>query len=481
MMISSIHYHLFQTSHYYLFILFFLFTFIHHDQVVHADNIQLLIVVHRHGARPPLTKHPFDPSIENSGLTPEQYPLYSQGQTQLELLGQYIREHYITTNSTSKIDALYNDNEEGKEGELIGYKVNAYSSNIPRTLVSSRMFLSGLFGNMEEEEAKVPTMAMNGSMTDWILRSYTLCPQLETNFRTFSQSEEYQRKKDDYSEFVERLGKSLKSDSFESTFENVFNIYDRYIIIHDGYDQTPDGHEVSSISDDDMKTLTNIANWFESSKYFYGSRNTGVTLGLLERIMNHMEEASKETYEGPRIIEYSAHYPTLLTLLYEILEIDSNPTILSPGDRIPGFGAALFLELHKQSDNQFIVILRWYPGDNLTNNTQSINDTMTLIHFQKGECSLYRNQSGCPLNYVKSSYMTDFNLQQFCTTCRNKQEGFCIRTTTWTPTSRLLFVVLGMFIGIIGSVFMMWLISRRKRKSFMITSSEHTEDGFVGD
>lgn len=402
-----------------------------------------LLIVHRHGARPPLTKDPTDPSEER--LESSAVALYPQGIERLKALGDYVNQTYPS--------------------QLSFRRVHAFSSNVSRTLMSSRAFLSGLM----PQTPYAPTYVFADSESDWILRGYATCPQLERNFLKFTDTDEYRKMEKEYADLVQDLAERLKEPPVEPKFENVFNVYDQYTIIKEGYDESSDGKNDPAISDEEMANLTNVAGWYESSKFFHGTKDTRAAAGLLTDMLARLSNAVDE--DGAfHIIEYSAHYPTLLTLLAEMQD-PSSDKIEHPADKIPGFGAALFVELNKDGKD-FSVRLKWFQGGK-----ESPSANTTSIRHRRKPCNDNSPEDGCPWAEFQDMY-TSIELNDFCQAC-GSSEGACVRSR---GRSTPFFVLVGLAVGVIIGICIACLAARvRTRKTVHNFSSDHIDDGYVGD
>lgn len=132
-----------------------------------AEKERLLhvTVVFRHGARTHLSKEadPFDGEGGAQLLVP-------QGRDRPESLGKYVRDSYIVTSESSKkIYEVKSTYETVKDLRVI-------SSNLDRTLASAHAFVAGLY----ENQAGIPIQVTAVEGDDFMLRSYTKCPNYST-------------------------------------------------------------------------------------------------------------------------------------------------------------------------------------------------------------------------------------------------------------------------------------------------------------
>lgn len=376
----------------------------------HASAAKVLQVhlIHRHGARRPLTKHPHDPSDERIANSP--HLLYPHGYDQLRTLGSYIRSTYIDNEST-RIHGLNvaDENETAKA-------VVSYSSNLPRTQLSARAFLSGLLPN--SHPPRVASLSFHEASRDWLLRGYANCPRLAREFDRFAESNsDYKAFRKNSSGFVDDLARGLHAnDANVDDFDDIFNIYDRYTIVGRDYDPRPDGKQVDPLSGDDMARLKRLADWVETRRYHHGARAVNVAGGFLRTMVQSLKTASEAgDTDFPRIVEYSAHYPTLLSFFASVRNNgvhfgpDDEPAF--PADTIPDFGAALIVELREEDGGDKSVRFLWYAGGDAPGQSAKA----IAVGFS-GDCKAAKECALRVLEEADSANGMD-NRDMFCTVC----------------------------------------------------------------
>lgn len=362
-----------------------------------ADDLLQVLVVHRHGARRPLTKDPFDPSEER--ISTEPGVLYPQGETQLRNLGEYIRKTYVD-DADMRLKAV--------SGRLQPSQVVAYSSNLERTMNSSRAFLSSLLPDADQ----VATLAFSSDANaDWQLRGYAQCSKLTSAFEEFEKTDAYTKRKERDGQFVAALAEGLNTTDVDEDFSHVFNVYDRYTIAAD-YDDRPDGKKVVKLSADNMRRLRSAADWFEASKFDFVTNQVDVAGGLLRNLVDRMQQrmdVASDADSGTiiQVVEYSAHYPTLLTLLGSLRGNRTNETALTaPADAIPGFGGALIIEL-RCVNSAPTVHLKWFAGG-------AVDTVQTVdVAFGRESCD-----KSCELSVLRDA-MTNVTASRFCDECED--------------------------------------------------------------
>lgn len=332
-----------------------------------AAKLLQVQVIHRHGARTPLYK---DAAVSLAGYE-SGATLLADGVEQLHTLGQLVRKVYLEDESKLVV------------GEVVGgpalanataaYKVpsdfRAVSSSLDRTLASSRAFIYGLF---PDDQQRVPTYMFHDDPDDYLLRAHALCPAHTDRVRSWYESVAFKEKEaatvELRSTWATKLGQA-------DDLNNWFNVYDQVFLHH--YRQWPNDKLPSPIPAADFKAIEDLAYWLEDNKY--GADNLGHLVGgallgeLLERAraMANPPVASDsaggstnaaQDQDRPRmhrLIEYSAHYPTLLGLL---TALGIPLSTVQPDGALPHFGSALFLELHSAPDGRPALAARWYPG-----------------------------------------------------------------------------------------------------------------------
>ncbi|PXF42451.1 Testicular acid phosphatase-like [Gracilariopsis chorda] len=357
---------------------------------VHAGIIQLQIV-HRHGARHALKKNPTDPREETRSGS-----MYPKGIEQLQKLGDYIRQQYIVNDLIWGVKPAYNEPS----------YVASYSSNLDRTLISARAFLSALYPN---DSHRIPTRVYNEVQYDWRIRGYAICPKLASRFAEFVAEKQFKQRDKEDGKFVAELAKNLAHPPEEQNLQHVFNVYDEYTIVQNDYDSSAKYNAVSKLSQPDMTRLTQIADWYESTKFSFATHNVRVARGLLKEIENHAVNVDSDSDKTPyRIIEYSAHYPTLLTLWASIRANSRNLTW--PADRIPQFGAALIIEIHKDDHSrQRYIRLKWYEGGDNPGPAKPV---------QIGSPGCTDAEKGCRLEvFQRITVEETIGEKKFCTDC----------------------------------------------------------------
>lgn len=387
-------------------------------------------VIHRHGARRRLHKHATDPTNENI-IDDRLDVLFPEGEEQLQRLGGYISETY-----GAQLKKIANP-----------YSIVAYSSDLRRTLLSSRAFLFGLLG---EKSRSVPTMMFNTSREDRIIRGYAVCPQLQNEFLEFINSNAYKEKEKDNEKFVKTSAEKLNIADRYSSFTEVFNVFDEYIT------RRYDGEDMSEI---DGSKLKDLADWYESQKFHFGTRKVSVAGPLLRDLVYRWEDFSKDAdnESGACVIEYSAHYPTLLTLL-GLLPRDTSEHPLAPADAIPEFGSALLAELHDESDG-YHVHLRWYSGGE-----EDDSVSVTEVKLNWDECA--KSNHSCSLSGMQSFFDAGaFDLARFRQVCN--APALCDAGWNWLQRVGFLFsaAILGVLVGFLTAFRKMKYAEKRKEEN----------------
>lgn len=446
-----------------------------------SEVIQVQII-HRHGARPPLGKSPTDTSKESRPNT-----LYPKGFDQIENLGKYVRETYISNTSGSRIVDIA-DTPTGRD-------IIARTSNLYRTILSSRAFLDNVY-----PDANLVPRVFEDERNDWMLRGYALCPALDERFAEFRDSEDFKNKQKEKPEgtsetnedFVIRIAKKFndyKDDDEKASFFNVWAVYDRYLIIHnDGYglekwtDDSPELQGVNKLSGEELARLRDLADWHETRKYDFGAHNIHIAGGLLREIMRRarrMLGGKNSKRPNHRIIEYSAHYPTLLTLFGSLRDKNSGRNEF-PANKIPGFGAAIIFELHKDDGKGPVMKLKWWEGYSEGND----DDEVKFTHFAIGRKPCTEDDEGCTFSDMERLVaLDDLGEKSFCEDCASSanvckvavSQAQC--TTGTKVASGFIGAVAGLVVGVSLALFYITLTARRKRNQMVIPEQEFAAEG----
>lgn len=399
--------------------------------------LKQLVVVHRHGARKELIKHAIDPGEES--VNNDLDVLYPEGEQQLQRLGEFIRDN------AGLADVKPTD-------------VVAYSSNTRRTMLSSRAFLNGL---LKEDSEKVATMMFESLDEDWLIRGYALCDRLADKFRDFTATEMYNEREKEDGNFVIDMAKKLKMEEKFHHFDQVFNVYDKYVI-----QSYVTSDEKIALTADEGKRLTEIADWYESSKFHFATHEIHVAGGLFRDIMTRMQnftgDSEAKDENQARIVEYSAHYPTILTLLATLRSESENGGPTFPADKIPAFGGALLLQLEETGDGSKSVRMKWYPGGDDSENDIKSEDINKDVSFGLDSCP--KDSPVCPLDSLLDG-IDRFVLQQFCSDCHTEDKP-CNNENTCSSNHRAftasIAAIVGVIVGLVGALFYVSYAEKKK-------------------
>jgi hypothetical protein len=315
--------------------------------VASAELLQVQ-VLHRHGAREHLQKSPTSPSAESAGSR-----LLVAGTAQLIDLGATLRARYLLAGTAGgSVIAGSATNYSGPPD------VYAVSSDTDRTLASSLGFLKGLY---PDDAGRIPTHVFNSSTHDWLLRGYTLCPNLNAAIEKFVTGKVVTDKgrQVDSAGGLARAASIIKEDP---QLPSAFNVFDWFLLSRSGYAGTV---RLPPISDGDFSQVAAAANWIETQKYAASDIAGQYIAGaLLNRFVNESEKmlsgnSAQQYPPARRMIEYSGHYPILLGVL-AALQLDGATFGSQEGVKttIPSWAAALIWELHTGGE----VRLFWRQG-----------------------------------------------------------------------------------------------------------------------
>ncbi|OSX79508.1 hypothetical protein BU14_0076s0064 [Porphyra umbilicalis] len=411
-----------------------------------AELIQLQ-VIHRHGARTPLNK---DAGLSVAGFEGGAQ-LLGEGVEQLELLGKTVRNVYLLDTQSAIVGETF------KDGAVLAGATGAYkrptdfravSSALDRTLASSRAFVAGLY---PADETRVPTYMFHNDPDDYLLRGHALCPSHAAKVRSWYGSDEF-RDEEERSAALRTKWAALAGVEDDS-LANWFNVYDR-VFLHQ-YGLKKSSGLPTQVPSNEFEAIQRLASWLESNKY--GPVNDGhlVASALLGEVLERANaaDAAAPSLSRPddesdaaavaatvsdgdagvaqdndlprvhRLIEYSAHYPTLLGLL-TALGIPLSE--VEPDGALPNFGAALLLELHRSPNERTTLAARWYGGG-----VRTPRPGLTYDHFltnvsNAALCGDGAPRDGrCPLTEVagRTAARVASSAAEWCAACGNTDES----------------------------------------------------------
>lgn len=435
-----------------------------------AGTLVQVQLLHRHGARPSLEKHPFDPTNESRST-----PLYPHGVSQIEALGAYVRSKYIDATKEERIEGISQNKNRPERGDFA-----SFSSNLHRTLGSARAFIRKLYPG-----SLVSPLVFGNAENDWVIRGYALCDELAIQFEDFVQSDVFTDKEREggNSEFIAGVAEKLSNQPGD--FEEVYNIYDRFQIIQNDFYGAQSSSRPSpspaKLSETEFNDLKKLADWYESHKFNFAEHNIHVATGLLQQITSQIQAKIKNTDDvrPNRIVHYSVHYPTLLSLWASLRQL--NPDAAEgpqyPADRIPGFGAALILELHRIPSGTHMVRMRWFEGDAEPDAVPKF----TPVAIGRGDCSEENKVDGCSFAAMERMLASaDTGLGTFCRDCRSTAKVCTSQESSETPvtttgggdsnnsgrerlTAGAIGAVGGLAVGLLMALAYMACMARRKR------------------
>lgn len=396
-----------------------------------AEDVIQLHIIHRHGARKSIDKHPTDPSQEE-----EDPLLYTEGIHQLNKLGATVREYIASGDKNFRGISL---------STIQDSDILSYSSNLRRTQISARAFLRGLY---EDESDQVPTLVFASEEEDWLIRGYASCPALAKKIKQFTESNQFQDKKKDYGPTLRGYGEKIGFRSEQLEYEDIFDIYDIYHVIKNGYTASNEYGNAQELSDDQFKRLREEADWVESNKFKFSTHQIHVAGGLIAHIVSKIEE------DDVRIHHYSAHYPTLLTLLASVRDPIQPSESDDPANSIPEFGAALIIEVFGSSSSKNVRFL-WYNGGDA--------DNQKLREIVIGDSPCDDAKKGCSFEDFRDLQKDALlGVGDFCNTCTPSDGKLCGASGLGRNAIGIIGAVVGLSIGFV-LVFLYLRFRKHKR------------------
>eukprot|EP00208_Stichococcus_sp_RCC1054_P004776 CAMPEP_0206141512 /NCGR_PEP_ID=MMETSP1473-20131121/13185_1 /ASSEMBLY_ACC=CAM_ASM_001109 /TAXON_ID=1461547 /ORGANISM="Stichococcus sp, Strain RCC1054" /LENGTH=493 /DNA_ID=CAMNT_0053536111 /DNA_START=15 /DNA_END=1496 /DNA_ORIENTATION=+ len=313
-------------------------------------SVELVMVVHRHGARTLLVKNATSLAEGGAALT-------AQGAGQLREIGKTFRGRYLDP-STCGDDCL----EDLPKGAYDGTRVRVISSGFDRTLASAASFQQGAFPSTPA--LPIPVYS-TPPPDDWIIRAYENCPAYLVKMNDWFKSEEFLA----YQAKVAPLMAKLSTITSKNvTLINFWNTFDELNTQRDAVLLSSRLTLNEALSEPVWPQVVETADWLEAGRY--GRAVAGNLIGgtLLSEILYRMRSRiSNAQPAAQRLVEYSAHYPTIMALL-ATLPFQKNDTVFLSG--IPSYGAMLAFELRKAgASGPYVVSLRAQDGAEATYRT----------------------------------------------------------------------------------------------------------------
>eukprot|EP00931_Biecheleriopsis_adriatica_P077668 TRINITY_DN51188_c0_g1_i1.p1 TRINITY_DN51188_c0_g1~~TRINITY_DN51188_c0_g1_i1.p1 ORF type:complete len:497 (+),score=74.59 TRINITY_DN51188_c0_g1_i1:59-1492(+) len=369
-----------------------------------------LVIVSRHGEREQLWKHH---ATQAEALAGEGGPpLTAQGVAHLRAVGNLLRDRYTRPTCVPELCL------KGAVGDrrYDASKVRVESSGLERTLGSAYALQAGLFpagsvsGSANSAYNLPVPVYSRPDAEDYLLRAYTKCTLHAESVAKWHSSEEFQLKASESQAFRSRIAAAIAagdsgamaSNFNNSALESWWNWYDFLAVA------AQEGKPL--VSSTDLAQAETLAAWLESHKF--GKKIAGKSCGgtLLSEISRRLEDSS-----GPRLVHYSAHYPTMLCLLTALgVSIDSGHAEDAwLGEGLLGLGSVLAFEVSVSSKSDpSRVHLRYFSGDS----SSSWRDIR--LRGENGSCPLSEFATMSTANGLPS-------LGAWCAACQNHNRAMC--------------------------------------------------------
>lgn len=403
------------------------------DQGARLLQVQL---VTRHGAREELSK---DPSTLGEGGA----QLTAEGESQMVGLGAQLRAHYLLPPG-----ALL--------PELTAYSAEdvwLLSSAPDRAIASAMSLVDGLWppSNGDQYEAtQVPVHSLP-ARHDITIRAYHSCPAYHDDLEALYTSRAFEEEEGRSLSLLETLAEEFPSEAVVDAEEQVayvplnrlWNVFDQLHVTQGTMGPSPE--------------LRSLASWVEHQRFSQTTAGSKLGANLWTEIMQRAESvvASVQSATSPsvtlapavslhpphKLVAYSAHYPTILSLLSALTLFTHNPTLLSEGQEIPDYAAALIVELWQWTSSttpentptnpdERAVYLRVRYKHDLTINV----DTAPYLNLGP-PCDVASQERGypqpsCPLGVFVSSATNipgwPADTAEWCVECRNTRSAECM-------------------------------------------------------
>eukprot|EP00930_Biecheleria_cincta_P025717 TRINITY_DN18258_c0_g1_i2.p1 TRINITY_DN18258_c0_g1~~TRINITY_DN18258_c0_g1_i2.p1 ORF type:complete len:460 (+),score=56.95 TRINITY_DN18258_c0_g1_i2:94-1473(+) len=217
------------------------------------------------------------------------------------------------------------------------------SSGLDRSLMSAVALHNNLWVDMNATGGLSVPVHSRSDTDDHVLRAYTKCPSLSASIARWAQSSEFHSQESASSGLRERVAKALKESGAEYSHVNAsgsvplvdwWNAFDAMMSYNAQTGKVP-------VSPRDFADAAKLVAWLESRKF-----GTNISQNLCGgALLGEIALRLSADRHAPRLVHYSAHYPTMLCLLSAVgIEEDDHSWLYSS---IMPSGSVLAFELHK--------------------------------------------------------------------------------------------------------------------------------------
>lgn len=299
--------------------------------------LERVILVSRHGERQRLRKHAS--TLSEAGSADGGPGLTQLGIRHMKSVGTELQRRYFPP-------GCHNDRRMCLDGSSPAYapeKVWVESSGLDRSLMSAVALHDNLWVDMNVTGGLSVPVHSRRDADDHVLRAYTKCPSLSAGIARWAQSSEFHSRENMSSGLRERVAKALKDSGAEYPHVNIsgslplldwWNAFDALMSYNAQTRKVP-------VSPQDFAAAAKLVAWLESRKFGMDiSQNLcgGALLGEIALRLSADKHA-------PRLVHYSAHYPTMLCLLSAMgMEEKHHSWLYS--NMMPA-GSVLAFELHR--------------------------------------------------------------------------------------------------------------------------------------
>jgi len=322
-------------------------------------KLERVVLVTRHGERERLWKHPSTLSESVEGESKEGGPsLTDVGVTHLQEVGRQLRERYF--HPACQATCL-----EGRIGSAVYLpdEVWVESSGLDRSLGSAFALHHSMWASSNGTSGLPVPIHSRREADDQVLRAYTKCPELGPRLLRWSQGDEFRSREASSLSLRKRVGKYIADPRAAYSMPagglvpllDWWNAYDAMRSL-----RAIDGYLPASITSHDFTEAAQLAAWLEAKKF--GTEIAGNLCGgpLLKEIARRISAQAAT----PRLIHYSAHYPTMLCLLSTLgIAADSGHAADAwLGSFIFPPGSVMAFEVHSVHSGKQFVHLRYWNG-----------------------------------------------------------------------------------------------------------------------
>jgi len=317
---------------------------------------------------------------------------------------------------------------------------------------------------------------------DLTIRAYRACPAFHADLTDLYASKAFHAEEAAHLELLQRLAERFPDHAVLDAEEGVSYVpLERLWTVYDALAVAAEA-EGSGVD----PQLEALASWVEHQRF--GAAVAGPRLGanLWEEMLGRAEAAAaayglgttateaSAAHPPHRLVVFSGHYPTLLSLLASLRLLDANPALLADGRELPGYAAALIAELWQEDGGSSapFLRLRYRHGPDVLVQDALYLELGPACDAAAAAASL--PAGSCPLSALRAAAESipgwPASLADWCDACGNEDAAACVAATAASTgnTAGWSWLVLaasaGLAVGVAAGAAVAVCVVRRQRR-----------------